>query len=923
MIVALAISLSLRQADAQRPRRDVPDPGVIATDQRVTPAGVQAVFSGRVTGVRFGEAAGELWVAVPRSAYHLTWADNRVLARGVFDGESGVQGVAIDLVRHRALVTSVGRLAPNPNDRGPRDTHSPSATRAVAQIGAYPDTARGDVASTLWSGALGGYLAGAPAVARTPYRSGRRHLVIPLPADDRLAVLDADDGTLVRMIPLGVAPIAAVVAPDGSAAYVTNFGGPRPGPTERSAMQCCRANAERVRVDARGIAAPGSVVHVDIAAGRVTTSIVVGRHPTALVWDELNARLYVADGNDDAVTVIDTRSDSVVGAISIAPFRERGIGLAPTALALAPDGRTLYVTLGGVNAVAMYALPAPNDSRRAATATLAGLIPTAWYPSSIDVSGDGRYLAVGSLFGVGSGEGQTSGSPGKKGRYVFAERGAVSVIERPTETQLAEYSWAVAANAHLTLAASPDAAPFAPRSDARPRAVPERPGEPSLVRHVVYIVKENRTYDQVLGDLGKGDGDSSLVVFGRDVTPNQHALAERFVTIDRMFASGGNSADGHQWLTQANETEYARWPLYLGRSYPSEGVDPLVYSSGGFLWEAALARGKSVSVFGEYAPSASDSVAGTRAALFAEWRAHGSGAPGYFRELLRQRYDTRSEIPSLDRVLVREYPGWTQEVPDVVKAADVLDHLREWSARGAMPDLVMIILPNDHTVGTSPGWCTPRACVADNDFALGRIVDGLTHSPFWREMAILVIEDDAQNGVDHVDGHRTVALAISPFAKRGSVDHTFYNQPSMVKTVELMLGLPPLSLFDLVATDMRASFIAPGDAPDYSPFDALEPRQSLYETNQRVGTIRGAHAAERRRAAQASARMPFDGPDEAPTEALNRIIWHATLGWNVSYPLVKQSRFFPMSRDIDDDDREERPAPRAGNADRERARRKP
>ena len=876
MPLILIASLLLQQVPTP-PRRNVPDPGVIATDQRVTPAGVQSVFDGRVTGVRFGAAPGELWVSIPRSAYHLAWADNRVLARGAIAARSGVQGIAIDPIRGRALVTSVGRFG---------------SRNEVAQLTAFPESARVNVTSELQPRVLGSYMAGSPAVARRANASGRRVAVVPLPADNGLAVLDADDGALLRTIPLGIAPIAAVVAPDGATAYVTNFGGRRPGPNDRAALQCCRAKSERVRVDARGIAERGTVTRVDLVAGRVTKTITVGRHPTAIAWDNAAARLYVADGNDDAVTIIDTRTDAVAGRIAMAPFRERGIGLQPTALALSPDGRTLYVALGGVNALAVY------DTR---SSQLAGLIPTGWYPSSVDVTADGQQIAIGSLFGVGSGEGETEG---KRGRYVFAERGAVSVVERPNATQLAEYSLVVASNAHLTLAAGADVASLAARPGAAPRAVPERPGEPSLIKHVVYIIKENRTYDQVLGDLGRGDGDSSLVMFGRDVTPNTHALSERFVTLDRIFASGGNSADGHQWLTQANETDYARWPLYYGRSYPSEGVDPLVYSSGGFLWEAARARGRTVAVFGEYAPSASDSIPAVRRDLMATWLARRNDGPEYFRDLLKKRYNTKSDIPSLDRVLVREYPGWTQEVPDVVKAEDVLAHLRDWTARGTMPDLVMIVLPSDHTVGTSPGWCTPRACVADNDLALGRVVEGLTRSPFWRDMAILVIEDDAQNGVDHVDGHRTVALAISPFARRGAVDHTFYNQTSMVKTVELMLGLPPLSLFDLVATEMRASFIGPGETPDYTPYTALAPSVALDETNARVGEIRGPHAAERRRAALASARMRFDGPDEAPSEALNRIIWHTTRGWTVPYPAVKRSWFFPMSRDIEDDERE-------------------
>jgi hypothetical protein len=335
----------------------------------------------------------------------------------------------------------------------------------------------------------------------------------------------------------------------------------------------------------------------------------------------------------------------------------------------------------------------------------------------------------------------------------------------------------------------------------------------------------------------------------------------------------------------------------------------LTYSSGGFLWESARAKGKRVVVFGEYAPAPKESRAAVRAELFEQWRAKPDDY-GYLRDLLKQRYTTRSPIPSLDPLLVREYPGWTQETPDVVKAGDFLAHLADWEKARAMPDLVMMVLPNDHTEGTSTGWCTPKACVADNDLGFGKIVEGLSHSSFWKDMAILVVEDDAQNGVDHVDGHRTTAFAISPYVRRGAVDATFYSQQSMVKTVELMLGLPAMSLFDLVATDMRASFIGPSEKPDFTPFTALTPRQSLFETNVRVGAVTGPFARQRRDAALASARMRFDTPDAAPSEALNRILWHDARGWNVPYPVVRRSLFFPMSLDLADEEREERPKKR-------------
>jgi len=223
-----------------------------------------------------------------------------------------------------------------------------------------------------------------------------------------------------------------------------------------------------------------------------------------------------------------------------------------------------------------------------------------------------------------------------------------------------------------------------------------------------------------------------------------------------------------------------------------------------------------------------------------------------------------------------------------------------------MPNLVMIGLPSDHTNGTSPGWCTPKACAADNDLALGKVVEGLSHSRFWKSMAIMIVEDDAQNGVDHIDGHRTVALLASPYARRGVIDPTFYAFPSMVKTIELMLGLPALSMFDLVAPDMRASFIAPDMTPNLAPYTAAVPRQSLQEVNQPVGLITGPYAAERKQAARASARMNFRDPDAAPTERLNRILWHDARGWDRPYPDVKRSLFFPLAVDVEDEEREER-----------------
>lgn len=899
----------LLQASPQQPpappRRAVPDSGVIATDQRVTPAGLQSVFNGRVASVRFGTEPGEIWVAAAGGAYRVSWRDNRVIASARFDGAPGVHGIAIDAAANRVLVSSVGR---RPEDianvmPGTRAARAKSVTQLFAYAAhavtprASGGAAAGDSAAVAFSsGELGEFMAGGPAVALRANASGKRLAVLPLPANDGLAVLNAETGAVVSTIPLGVLPVAAVISDDGATAWVSVFGGPKPKPGERADMQCCRALAERVRVDARGITPAGTVARVDLVAGTVIAGVTVGRHPTGLAWDRARNRLYVANGNSDSVSVVDTRANALVATIPITPFRERKIGLAPTAVALSPDARTLYVALGGINAVAVVDVSV-------SPAKIRGLIPCGWYPASVDASGDGRTIAVGTLLGVGSGVGRIGG---KTAGNPLVVRGSVNVIDVPSDAQLAAYTTAVAQNNRLSLTSGPAAPSIAPRANVAARVVPERPGEPSLIKNVVFIIRENRTYDQVLGDIGKGASDTSLVMYGRDVTPNAHALSERFVLLDHFFATGGNSADGHQWLTQANETDYPMWPLYFGRSYPSESDDALTYSTGGFLWETAAAKGKTVSVFGEYAPAPSDSIPEVRHKFLDEYKDRTAHDSKYFRARLTSMYKTHSPIPSLDKVLVREYPGWTQEVPDVVKADVVLEHLKQWEKSGAMPHLVMMVLPNDHTVGTSPGWTTPKANVADNDWALGKIVDGLSHSSFWKSMAILVVEDDAQNGVDHIDGHRTVALVASPYTKRGAIDSTFYNQQGMVKTIELMLGLPALSMFDLVATDMHASFVAPGDKPDAEPYTALEPKQSIYEFNQRVGAINGRDAAARRAAALASSRMNFATPDAAPSDRLNKILWNDARGWSAKFPAVKRSLFFPLSVDLTDTEREER-----------------
>jgi hypothetical protein len=359
------------------------------------------------------------------------------------------------------------------------------------------------------------------------------------------------------------------------------------------------------------------------------------------------------------------------------------------------------------------------------------------------------------------------------------------------------------------------------------------------------------------------------------------------VLLDNFYATGGNSADGHQWITQANETEYCLWPGYQGRSYPFDGSDPMAYSSGGFLWNYAQASGRATRVYGEYA-GLTRTPANTRIDLLRKWEKGGD---------FTKDWSPRAPIAPLNSILAANFPAYSTSIPDVARAQIFLADLKRFTTEGKFPNLMLVQLPSNHTNGTTPGVSTPKAMVADNDFALGQIVDGLSHSPFWPKMAIFIVEDDAQNGVDHVDGHRTAAFVVSPYVRRNHLDSTFYSHQSMLKTIELILGLPTMSIFDLIALDMRNSF---QDEADLAPFTAIRPKQDLFELNPPAKALAGAARA----AARDSASMKWSVPDAAPTERLNRILWGAIKGWDTPYPGARQSVFSPLAIDLDDEERE-------------------
>jgi YVTN family beta-propeller protein len=833
------LPLALMAQTADQPLHAVSDPGVVTTRQAITPAGVPTVFQGRVYGVAFGKSSSDLWVANASRLYRLDVKANRIAEMIPTEGQPGLQGITFDPARNRPMiVVNKGR-----------------------QIGLF---AAQDSKLLPIAEGLGQNVAGSVAI------SGHT-AVVALTPKNQIAVINTEHSKLIGMAKTGIAPFAAVISKDAKVAYVSNWGGRIPNANDKTATAGRAADADPVVIDNRGIASTGTVSRIDLTTLQTTHTIAVGLHPTGLAWDETSNRLYVANGNSDSVSVIDTAKNTVIATFPVNPLAARipkpPSGIAPTALALSPDRKDLYVACGGINAIVL--LDPQTGQMRAA-------IPTAWYPNALSMSPDGKSIAVSTLLGVGPG---WRDAPNKK--YVHADRGSISVIPIPDSAQMVNYTLAVFLNNRMPPSG------LVGSTDAKPAPVPFVSGAPSLIEHVLLIVKENRSYDQLFGDIEKGNGDASLVMFGRDVTPNQHKLAEEFVLLDNFYATGGNSADGHQWITQANETDYALWPGYGGRSYPFDGTDPIAYSRAGFLWDYALAAHKTVRDYGEYAPATRVPV-NQRQSLLQRWKKGDD---------FSHEWNITSPIPPLNGVLAHNFPGFSTPIPDVIRAQLFLAELKQMEQSNSMPNLMLMQLSSDHTRGTDPGDSTPKAFVADNDLAVGQIVEGITKSKFWKNTLVFIVEDDAQNGVDHVDGHRTVALAVSPYTRRGYVDSTFYSTQSMIKSIELILGLPTMSLFDLIAEDMRASFQS---EPDLAPYQAVEPKISLFETNPPAKALGG----EARKAAIASSKMNFDVPDAAPTEKLNRILWHDARGWSTPYPGARQGVFAPLSLDIGDDDRE-------------------
>lgn len=402
--------------------------------------------------------------------------------------------------------------------------------------------------------------------------------------------------------------------------------------------------------------------------------------------------------------------------------------------------------------------------------------------------------------------------------------------------------------------------------------VPQLPNQTSLFKHVVYIIKENRTYDQVFGDMTQGDGDTSLVEFGWKITPNHHQLAETFVLLDNFNCSGVLSADGHQWTDEAYVTDYLEKSFGdFSRSYPYDGDDALAYASSGFIWDNVLNHGLTFRNYGEFA----DAIIEPRTATFSEiYQDFKNGTN-------KIKIHAKANIKQLIPYMCPTYIGFPNTVSDEYRAAEFIKELREFEKNDNFPNFIIMLLPNDHTSGTRPGMPIPQAAVADNDLALGQIVEAISGSKFWNETCIFVTEDDPQAGLDHVDGHRTVGMVISPYTKRGKVVSTYYSQINMVRTIENILGIPPMNQLDLTAEPMDDCFTA---KPDFTPYKALKNNIPLDQLNPALISLEGKQLYW----AKKSLEQNLDDVDNIDEDIFNQIIWYAVKGYSRPYPTLNR-----------------------------------
>jgi YVTN family beta-propeller protein len=673
-------------------------------------------------------------------------------------------------------------------------------------------------------------------------------LFVTLSRNNSLAVINLADRS-VNEIPVGIAPYDVLLCAE-TKAYVTNWGGRKPVAGEST----YNSSGSQVLVDPKtGIASNGSVSVIDLKQNKPLKEINVGLHPSGMILSPDKSLLYVACANSDKIYVIDTKKDEIKSEISVHTNKDTPFGSAPNALAVSPDGKYLYVANGTENAICVIETGSSNR--------IIGFIPTGWYPGSVITNKAGSQLYVANVKGSGS----RNKAIDKAGYNSHDHMGSISIMNIPGKNELLKMSETVRLNNSPEKLLSNQTTAG---ESLKKVAVPLLSGQKSHFKHVVYIIKENRTYDQVFGDMKQGNGDTSLVHFGREITPNHHKLAGNYVLMDNFYCSGVLSADGHQWTDEAYVTDYLEKSFGgFTRSYPYDGDDALAYASSGFIWDNVLRKGLTFRNYGEFVDAQIDPKTATFTDVFNDFQ------KGTKNISIKAKANLEQIIP----YTCPSFIGFPINVPDVYRAAEFIRELHEFEEKGNFPNFIIMLLPADHTSGTRPGTPTPRAAVADNDLALGQIVEAISNSKFWKETCIFVTEDDPQAGLDHVDGHRTVGLVVSPYTRRKEVVSTYYSQINMVRTMENILGIPPMNQLDNSAEPMSDCF---SETPDFTPYKAVPNNIPLNELNPPLEGLSGKQLSW----AKKSMEQDLDDYDRIDEDTFNRIIWHAMKGYDRPYP---------------------------------------
>ena len=739
--------------------------------------------------------------------------------------------------------------------------------------------------------------------------------LVALNASNALGVFNPSTGAWIGTIPVGNAPTHIALAPSSNEAYVSNEGG---RPAKAGEYTALSDGTPMVADPITGAATTGTVSVIN-TSGAVVANIDVGLRPAGLTY--ANGKVYVANAYSDTISVINTATNKVTRTIPVrVPTLQRSFGAGPNDVAVV--GNTAYVTLGQSNAIAVIDLSRRDD------AAVVGYIPTLYFPTSIVYDASTNKLVVCADKGTGA-QGSLATDHGVTAYNTHQESGAVDLIPIPDAASLLRDTVKVVENNNwLSKYALVDPA-FADKS-AAPVAVPLHIGEKSLIKHVFYIIKENRTYDQMLGDVAQGNGDPSLAVFAPNV-PNQHAFISRWPLLDNFYAPSRQSADGHPWTIEAgsfysNDIQSPDWI----RSYPGgNDNDALTFTQHGYIWTDAVKKGMNVKIYGEWSDG---SVVATNPATgkIYTWADYYNthlynttdGAQGA--NIVPANSDSeKSQIPQVNSLLDPHYPSFNLGIPDQTRADYYIPQFQAQDASGNVPALTVIWLPDDHTNGTTTGDPLPNNYEADNDLALGRIVSAISHSKVWDKSAIFVTEDDSQDGVDHVDGHREPVYVISPYAAPaqssgvGKVVHTTYTVVNMERTIEQILGLKPMTQFDRVATPMFDCFT---NTPDTSPYDVVPATTALNIGPGGMviaGTGPANYAANTHRmsplekswelASDRIMRPNMTHADIVDERFLNHMIWYSATNWHRPYPGEK-AMLWPASfhnvvkaRDSDDD----------------------